>query len=265
MGGTAAYSSLTALRQGHQAAWYTSFAPGLELPPELASLPGRVLPSPRTTTFENRYHPSGEREQHLWAVADPLPSARAPELQPDVLHLGPVAREVDPALASRYQATFVGVTPQGWLRRWGDGGRVRPLPWSEAAAAFPEGRWDALVLSEEDLAADPSAVGELRAHASVVVLTRGTRASLLLAQGREEEIPPWLARPVDPTGAGDVFSTILFLSLAGGAEPYEAARRAAAAASLAVEGVGLEGAPDRAALELRLQRGPHPAPAGRAR
>jgi sugar/nucleoside kinase (ribokinase family) len=45
---------------------------------------------------------------------------------------------------------------------------------------------------------------------------------------------------VDPTGAGDVFAAGYLFAIAGGAEPVEAARLGAAAASIVVEGVGGE-------------------------
>jgi sugar/nucleoside kinase (ribokinase family) len=60
-----------------------------------------------------------------------------------------------------------------------------------------------------------------------VVVTLGSRGSLVLADGRLESVP---ARPVegDPTGAGDAFLAAYLVSRAAGYAPVPAARRATA-------------------------------------
>jgi sugar/nucleoside kinase (ribokinase family) len=66
-------------------------------------------------------------------------------------------------------------------------------------------------------------------------------------------------RAIDPTGAGDVFLAALIASTVRRAVTGRARRRpdlafAAAAGSLAVEGPGLTGVPDRAAVLVRMAR-----------
>jgi sugar/nucleoside kinase (ribokinase family) len=62
-----------------------------------------------------------------------------------------------------------------------------------------------------------------------VVLTRGSRGSLVLADGKLSQVP---ARAVsgetDPTGAGDAFSAAYLVSRSTGHAPTAAARRATA-------------------------------------
>jgi sugar/nucleoside kinase (ribokinase family) len=59
---------------------------------------------------------------------------------------------------------------------------------------------------------------------------------------------------VDPTGAGDAFAAAYLIALDEGADPWQAARFAAAAASFVVEAVGSV-TPERAAVERRLREG----------
>jgi 2-dehydro-3-deoxygluconokinase len=58
-----------------------------------------------------------------------------------------------------------------------------------------------------------------------VVVTLGSRGSIVFADGLAEHVP---ARPVagDPTGAGDSFAAVYLAARAGGAPPVAAARRA---------------------------------------
>ncbi len=57
-----------------------------------------------------------------------------------------------------------------------------------------------------------------------------------------------------PTGAGDVFATAFFIALEAGEEPVVAARRACAAASCVIEGMGVETLPTLGAVEARMAR-----------
>jgi sugar/nucleoside kinase (ribokinase family) len=88
-----------------------------------------------------------------------------------------------------------------------------------------------LKVSEEE--ADVLAGGDVDALADLgvpeVVLTLGPRGSVVIVNGRAEEIP---ARPVedvgDPTGAGDAFASAYLSARSGGHAPASAARRATA-------------------------------------
>jgi sugar/nucleoside kinase (ribokinase family) len=62
-----------------------------------------------------------------------------------------------------------------------------------------------------------------------VVVTLGSRGSLVLAEGRLERVAPVaVERKVDPTGAGDAFAAAYLVFRARGHGPAPAARRAAA-------------------------------------
>jgi sugar/nucleoside kinase (ribokinase family) len=73
----------------------------------------------------------------------------------------------------------------------------------------------------------------------VVAVTRGARGARVSWGGKQSYIAPAPARPVDSTGAGDVFTLVLGLGLWRGLGPVAAAERAALAAARVVEGPGL--------------------------
>ncbi|MBI4233024.1 MAG: ribokinase [Chloroflexi bacterium] len=250
LGGTAAYGATTASRLGLQAAVVTAVSTDVDV---VAGLPGvtiHVAPSRQTTTFQNTYLKGG-REQRLVALADPITPQDVPLAWrgcPAVL-LGPVAREVDEALAALFPGSFLGVTPQGWLRQWDASGRVTAAPWPMAQAVLS--RASLAVVAEDDLP-DPDVAEMWAAWVPLLVITRGRRGALLHWKGGWHSVPAFPAREVDPTGAGDVFAAAMLVCCSQGAEPLEAALFASCAASLSVAGVGLGGIPDLAAVEARL-------------
>jgi sugar/nucleoside kinase (ribokinase family) len=195
--------------------------------------------TPRTTTFKNAYDADGLRSQRVLAAAAPLEAARIPSpwREADLLHLAPILGEVDLAAFRRVvRARFCGLGVQGWVRRLESDGSVSQPRWDPAPEAL--GGVDAAVLGEDDLAGQGDLVGRLARHIPVVAFTHGRRGCEVIVRGRTWRVGVHPAREVDPTGAGDVFSAGFFLALAGGAEPQEAARLGAAAASICIEGVG---------------------------
>jgi 1D-myo-inositol 3-kinase len=255
LGGTVAYAGLAALRQGWRVGIVTSAAPDVDL---AASLPGIALhcvPALATTSFHNTYR-GGAREQALLARAAPLGLADVPAAwrAARIVHLAPVAREVDVALGAALAAPgrLVAATPQGWLRAWDAAGRVVPAPCGD----LPErlGCLDAVALSEEDLAAEPGGPGRLAAAGPLVALTRGALGVRLLRGAEMWDVPACPARPYDPTGAGDVFAAVWFGRLAMGDNAVAAGRYASCAAAWTVERRGLAGVPTAAEIEERLAR-----------
>ena len=99
------------------------------------------------------------------------------------------------------------------------------------------------------LAAQCNAVG-----VSCVVVTLGARGALLWRRDQPMiEQPAFPVDVVDTTGAGDVFCGVFTSELAGGAEPDQAMRHAAAASALACTKLGAQsGTPTRAELERFL-------------
>jgi sugar/nucleoside kinase (ribokinase family) len=164
--------------------------------------------------------------------------------------LCPVAGEVDPAVAGRFADASVALLAQGWLRRVGPGGAVRPAPWAAALEALP--RAQLLALSQDDIAPFEPQAREWIQRVPLAAVTRGRDGAWLFVNGERYHVDADPAREVDDTGAGDVFATALLIHYHRDGNPWEAAAAAACAAAASVEGPGADAVPDRAALDARL-------------
>jgi 1D-myo-inositol 3-kinase len=254
IGGTATYAAATAQRLGLRAAIVTSADPDLDLASELGTVQIHRLPSPVTTSFENIYT-GGHRVQYLRAVAAPLDCDATPpgwERSPIVL-LGPLAQEVDPGIVGCFEHSLVGITPQGWMRAWGDDGRVRYTPWTSAPEVLR--RVDVLIFSEEDVAGDQDVIQGFARLAKLMVVTSGWQGADVYQNGVVTRYPAFVTREVDPTGAGDTFATAFLVRLHETGDPAQAAVFANASASYSIEGVGIAGLPTRAQVLERMRTG----------
>jgi hypothetical protein len=251
-GGTVLFSTVQAARLGLRAGIVTAGRPeDLDAPlaPFRAEVAIDLRPAAGTTIFVN-VGVGAARRQSLPGWAGPLdlvgssPAAR-------IVHLGPVARELDlDTLPAFPPGAFVGATPQGWLRRWDDSGRVTEVPLTLPRALTD--RLDALVLSETEarLAAGP--IAAVRAAGGLVAITRDAAGCTILDRDGEAHIPTRDYPFVDDTGAGDIFAAALFVALAEGQPAREAAAFANAAAGLSLAARGPAAIADRAAIEREL-------------
>jgi len=90
----------------------------------------------------------------------------------------------------------------------------------------------------------------LDAGISKVFITLGPHGVYFASAASMERIPPFSVRPIDSTGAGDVFSGSLAAFLAEGKDVEEAARMANASASISVTRMGAQTcAPSRYEIE----------------
>jgi hypothetical protein len=241
LGGTVTYASLTARAMGLRVGIVTSWAAELPLGP-LRDIPIASFPADQTTTFENVTSPHG-RTQTVRAVAPRLDFYHVPEpwRNASIVHLGPVAQEVEPSLVRNFPDALVGVTPQGWLRTWNENGRVFPCEWPEAT--FVLNRASATVISTEDVGGDESRIEEMAASCHVLAVTEADLGARLYWNGdvRRFRAPEVVA--VDTTGAGDVFAAAFFVRLFKTRDPWEAARFATQIASISVTRPGYSGIP----------------------
>ena len=251
VGGTTTYSSITARNLGRRPGIVTRLAPDFVWPPVLHNVAVARVSSARTTTFHNIYH-DGHRQQFLLSVADAIQPDDVPAewRAAPIVHLGPLARELDPRFAQLFPNSLVGVTPQGWLRQWDESKRVRMRPWKEAREILPH--VDVLVLSEEDLNGDAALMDEYARLTRIAVMTQGRAGCIVFTQGQARHVPGFPAREVDPTGAGDVFAAAFFIRLQETQDPFDAARFANATASFCVQAPGVAGIPTREQVEERL-------------
>jgi len=123
-GGTASYSSLTAHAFGLRVGILTSYAQDAILP-DLRDIQVVSTISEYSTVFENKYTKEG-RHQRILSRAEILHPNQIPQTwaSPRIVHLGPIADEVDPSFLKAFSNSFVGVTPQGWYRTWDANGKI---------------------------------------------------------------------------------------------------------------------------------------------
>jgi len=241
LGGTVSYAARTARALGCRVGVVTSAAPDLHPSQALNGIPIACTPAATTTTFENVYTSTG-RHQVVHTVARMLtPETLPADWRGAVIHLGPVARECDPALAAAFADAFIGLTPQGWMRCWDKAGRVSRCRWQGAEELLA--RADAVVLSEEDVGSDMSLVAHYAAQTRLLVVTQGAAGCTVHTAGQSRHFPAPAVREVDPTGSGDVFAAAFFVWLYRRGDPWEAARFANCVAARSVTRRGLDGTP----------------------
>lgn len=241
LGGTVTYAALTAAALN----WDVSVLTRVRTDLDLSSLRGIDwirLSSAHTTTFENVYTAQG-RVQTLHSVADSITSADAEIYRDgiDVVHLAPIANEVDPKLVSAFDGALIGVTPQGWMRQWDTSGRVSPHPWKDAQAILQHA--DAVISSVADVAGDWSLIEHWASMTHVLVVTQGPQGCTVYVDGKSQHVPVQAIDDVDPTGAGDIFAAAYFVYLRQTQHPIKAARFANCIASQSVLRHGLQGVP----------------------
>jgi hypothetical protein len=252
LGGTAAYSALTARNLGRRAAVVTSAGSDLVLDRFLEDIEVVCLPSPVSTTFVNLYDAEG-RHQRLEAVAEIISTDNIPTewIHTSIVLLGPIAGELDEDMIDLFPTSLLGLTPQGWLRQWDSQGQVFPRQWREAGRFLP--RIDALIVSDEDLTGEAGALREQLNLAPLAVVTEGARGATLHFQGRARRYPALETQPLDPTGAGDVFAAAFLVRLKETGDPEQAVRFANVAASLSTNEAGIAAVPHRAQIEALMK------------
>ena len=92
---------------------------------------------------------------------------------------------------------------------------------------------DVVVPNQHEVAQLGGASALLDAGVSTVVITLGARGLRIVTRQDEFDIPPFVVRAVDTTGAGDAACGALAAALAEGLDIVTAARRASAAGALA--------------------------------
>jgi sugar/nucleoside kinase (ribokinase family) len=247
LGGTVAYAALTARALGLRAGIVTAVGPETPLD-ALRGLPVLSIESAQSTTYENIYTEHG-RVQYLRAQAARIELDRIPENWrcPSIIHLGPIANEMDSILPKGFSPGLLGLTPQGWMRRWDAHGRVSPREWTDAEAALA--RAGAVVLSREDVNGNEVLIEHMAQQTKVLAVTEGNAGSVLYWHGDRRRFRAPQVEEVDATGAGDIYAAAFFIRLSATRDPWEAARFATLVASRSVMRAGLDGIPTPREIE----------------
>lgn len=248
-GGSAFYAALQAARLGMRTLIVTKGAvERIEhlMEPWRGELDVRILPAAQTTTLDTSGW-GAARTQRMLAWAGTI--GEDVVLDTRILHLAPVARETPREW--RGSADFVGVTPQGLVRRWSqeDRGIVVHAPLDPALLPA---HGDAFVFSETERESCGSLIA---GDSAVVAITAAAEPTTLrLADGELMRVGvPAIESPRDDVGAGDVFAAAFFVALCEDRSPPDAAAFANAAAAVRISGFGAGAIGDRAAIEARCR------------
>lgn len=275
LGGTALYSALPAARLGANVAILTRGAFGREIAgmkiPSLDEYAGEiqiiVQDADVPTTFVNEYQAT-RRIQTIKHWAGPIDLRGLPPhwRNARVVHLGPVADEIDRRHVAGMTTGFLGVTPQGWMRDWPRerGGRVREIP----LRLPPEliSRIDCAIVSDEEIFQAREVI-ERVAERRLSVVTRGPAGARIYYSKHEDEatrqpgarqfqtmdIPGIDVKVQSLTGAGDVFAAAFFLKAADKTvSAREAGMFANAIAALSLRDIGVGSVPPISEVEKIL-------------
>ena len=200
-----------------------------------------------TTRFILKYT-NGRRQLQLKSRAPPiLPEDTPNSLRAEVVHIAPVANEISRNLVDKLRTltNILSLDPQGFVREFDMDGNMHLKRWH-----------DHRVLEQIDLYKSSSneirratgladiqmAMEKIRDYgAKIVIVTKGTKGSKLLFEGKLYDIPACKPKIVrDPTGAGDAFIGAFLAEYVKEKDPVWCACTGSASASFVVEGVGPE-------------------------
>ena len=250
LGGSVAYAALTARALGLRPGIVTAWAGEIPLT-ALAGIPIIAAPAGHSSTFENLYDAAG-RTQYIRHVAPRIDFSLipAPWRQTRIIHLAPLAQEIDPIPPADFHPALLGLTPQGWFRAWDTDGRIRPCAWPHSEQ--PLSNAGATVLSVEDVGNDEEYIEWMAQHSPLLAVTDGRAGARLFWHGDSRRFRPPPLEAVDATGAGDVFAASFFVRLVETRDPWEAARFATRMASTSVTRPGIHGIPTPAEVQQCL-------------
>jgi sugar/nucleoside kinase (ribokinase family) len=254
LGGTISYAATTAHRMGYRVGIVTSTGPDLDVTQALPFAAVACHTAAATTIFENIYL-DGERKQILHQRAGVLRCEQVPDAwrSASMVHLGPLDQEIDEGVFHCFDDhVLIGVTPQGFLRRWDEKGHVSFVEWNPPEEVLR--RINVLILSEQDVPDPDGLVRVWGRMIDTIVVTRAERGATVYHSGEPCDYPARPAQQVDPTGAGDVFAPAFMIRLTETGDPCEAARFANAVASFSIEGPGVTGIPMRKQVEAFLDQ-----------
>jgi len=243
LGGTATFSGLTAKSLGLKTGIITSFTEGLDIS-SVDSLWIRNKNSQQTSTFKN-ISDGKIRKQFLYKIASPIEVEDVPPLDPPpmIVHLGPVADEVNPNILNKFPHSLKCLTPQGWFRKVNDQDQVELKPWENSGEHLKKA--DIAVISLEDVQRDEEMITHMASSIPVFVVTENYLGARIYWHNDARFIKAPGVKYVDDTGAGDIFAAAFFYRYYYTKDPWEAGRFAVFLASCSVTRNHLKAIPTR--------------------
>lgn len=251
LGGTVAYSGLTAQALGHKAAILSSCAKSTSLE-AIISIPLEILEAEKTSQFRNISSESG-RLQYLFSQAKKLVPQMLPDqwANPAIVHIAPVFNDVDPAMLGIFPNSLRCLTPQGWMRDVDDSGKIIPktLQGLDKWLSYAH----AVVLSKEDLQGDLAEAERLAKLVPILVVTDRENGAQVFFGGTKHHFPAPKTELIDDTGSGDIFAACFFHYLWHHQNAWQAARFAVELASRSITRKGLAGVPNQEEIQKAHQ------------
>ena len=252
LGGTASYSSMVAKAFGLTAGVLTSIGPDFLYRDQFQAnnISFYEISAKRTTVFENRYD-GPNRTQILHARANTIKGSDVPTqlTKAKIVHLSPIADEIDPDIPARFQNALLGASIQGFLRKWNSAGLVSPKRMDLSILKST----DVTILSTEDIIGLDDFLQDIIQEVSHVVVTEGGKGAKVYIDKREYFFPSFPVTEVDATGAGDVFTTAYLFEFERTGDIQKACNFGHCAASFIVEAQGLHRIPSLTEIHERLE------------
>lgn len=241
LGGTVAFSGLTAHALGLRTGIVTSCSEYLDIRP-INSLWINIKEAEYTTTFKN-ISDGVNRQQYLYHVAERLSMDDIPKMSspPKILHLGPVANEIDANILYRFPDSLKCLTPQGWFRKRNQNNQVELQAWQEWEKYLPKA--DAAVISIEDVQRDEDLISNMALSIPVFAVTENYLGARVYWHNDARFFSAPEVKYADDTGAGDIFAAAFFYRYFMTKDPWEAGRFAVLLASWSVSRSHLESIP----------------------
>lgn len=232
LGGTASYSGLTAQRLGHTVGLISNFGNDADIS-ALSPLQVFNANPGQTTCFRNISTPAG-RQQYCYQRASILSAKDVPAAwrTASIVHLGPVAGEIDPDLFDAFPGSLLCCTPQGMLRQIAHDGKVsfRDLPNKENL--LPKA--DVVVLSFEDLQGNEDLIEDYARLCNLLVVTENKDGARVYWKKEMRTFKAPTKESVDETGAGDIFAACFFHYFSETRDAWKAARFAVELSAISV-------------------------------
>lgn len=205
-----------------------------------------ITPSEETTVFENIYHSDGRTQYCLKRASTLVLTKETIQPSADIIMICPITDEIDVSPDTLYNHSGIkGATIQGWLRSFESDGLV--VVRSPDMSRF-EGL-DIVIFSDDDIKGlDIQFVDKLKEVVPICVMTRGDHGADIFLNGIKHQFPSFEVSPVDLTGAGDVFSVSFLYEYTRTRDISLATSFAHAAASLSIQGKGVESIPQMPAI-----------------
>lgn len=241
IGGTVTYSGLTAHAFGKKVGIVTAASPDFNLD-SLNQLQHYIEESEATSAFHNIYSAQGRHQKITSRAADlTLRALPAEWSNVKLLHLAPVANEIETAFIEQVTSQWLCLTPQGWLRYWDEQGNVALQRW-EALRGYLSPK-AIVVLSLEDIGGTLEPAGSIASECFILAITLGPEGAVIYAENEDRHIIAPSVTEVDSTGCGDIFAATFFICLEQGDDPWTAASIANQIAATAATRKGLDSIP----------------------